>query len=223
MRYVLAVLLLCGLVFGQGITYPPQVNGLTERDVTGTTATDTVLSSDCGNPVVYSGSVAVAVTLPTATSLGNSKCAFTLSNQTTGTLTKVTVTPTTWSISPAITATIQQGTSCRFTVNQAGSGWTGVCSGSKVKGTSALGTSAINSGACATVVTTAATGTLTTDPIWWGFNGDPTGVTGYAPTANGMLTIMSYPSADNVNFKVCNNTSASVTPGAITLNWSVPW
>lgn len=88
-------------------------------------------------------------------------------------------------------------------------------------GTSALGTSAIASGACATVVTTTATGTATTDTIGWGFNGDPTGVTGYQASANGMLTIIAYPSANNVNFKVCNNTASSVTPGAITLNWRV--
>jgi hypothetical protein len=36
-----------------------------------------------------------------------------------------------------------------------------------------------------------------------------------------MLTIIAYPTANNVNFKVCNNTSGSVTPGAITLNWRV--
>lgn len=89
-------------------------------------------------------------------------------------------------------------------------------------GTSALGTSAIASGGpCATVVTTSATGVVTTDVINWGFNGDPTGVTGYAPTTNGLLVIFAYPSANNVNFKVCNNTSASITPGAITLNWRV--
>jgi len=88
-------------------------------------------------------------------------------------------------------------------------------------GTSALGTGAISSGACAAAVTTAATGTLTTDVINWGFNGDPTGVTGYAPTANGMLTIIAYPTADNVNYKVCNLTAASITPGAITLNWRI--
>lgn len=90
-----------------------------------------------------------------------------------------------------------------------------------VSGTSALGTSAISSGACASAVTTTATGTATTDVIMAGFNGDPTGVTGYAPATAGMLTIISYPSANNVNFKVCNNTSSSVTPGAITLNWRV--
>jgi hypothetical protein len=57
--------------------------------------------------------------------------------------------------------------------------------------------------------------------IGWGFNGDPTGVTGYKPTTGGMLTIIAYPSSGNVNFKVCNNTAASITPGAITLNWYV--
>lgn len=88
-------------------------------------------------------------------------------------------------------------------------------------GTSALGTGAIASGTCASAVTTAATGTATTDVIWWGFNADPTSSTGYTPTANGMLTIIGYPSSNNVNWKVCNNTSASITPSAITLNWRV--
>lgn len=88
-------------------------------------------------------------------------------------------------------------------------------------GTSALGTSAISSGACATVVTTSATGTATTDVVQASFNGDPTGVVGYEPSANGMLTIIGYPTANNVNWKVCNNSGASITPGAITLNWRV--
>lgn len=88
-------------------------------------------------------------------------------------------------------------------------------------GTSALGTGAITSATCASVVTTSATNTATTDVVWWGFNGDPTAVTGYVPATTGMLTIIAYPSANNVNFKVCNNTSASITPGAITLNWRV--
>lgn len=88
-------------------------------------------------------------------------------------------------------------------------------------GTAALGTGAISSGACATVVTAAATGVATTDVVSASFNGDPTAVTGYIPATTGMLTIISYPTANNVNFKVCNNTSASVTPGAITLNWRV--
>lgn len=88
-------------------------------------------------------------------------------------------------------------------------------------GTSALGTGAIGSGACATAVTTTATGTATTDAFEWEFNADPTAVTGYSPTANGMLTIIAFPASGSVNFKVCNNTASSITPGAITLNWRV--
>jgi hypothetical protein len=88
-------------------------------------------------------------------------------------------------------------------------------------GTSALGTSAIASGSCASVVTTSATGAATTDNIMSDFNADPTGVTGYAASVNGMLTIIKYPTSNNVNFKVCNSSGNSITPGAITLNWRI--
>jgi hypothetical protein len=88
-------------------------------------------------------------------------------------------------------------------------------------GTAALGTSAISSGTCATVVTVAATGVATTDVVRAGFNGDPTAITGYTPSTSGTLTIIAYPTAGNVNFKVCNMTSSSITPGAVTLNWRV--
>lgn len=89
-------------------------------------------------------------------------------------------------------------------------------------GTSNLGTSAISSGASASVVTTSATGVATTDVISWGFNGTPNGVTGYnAASTTGCLVITAYPTADNVNFIVSNPTASSITPGAVTLNWSV--
>lgn len=88
-------------------------------------------------------------------------------------------------------------------------------------GAKALATGAITSATCTTAQTATATGTLTTDAISASFNGDPTAVTGYVPLTSGMLTIMVYPTADTVNFKVCNNTAGSVTPGAITINWSV--
>ncbi len=89
-------------------------------------------------------------------------------------------------------------------------------------GTAALGTSAIASGASASVVTVAATGVATTDVIDWGFNGTPNGVTGYnAASTTGCLVITAYPTANNVNFLVSNPTAGSITPGALTLNWSV--
>jgi hypothetical protein len=89
-------------------------------------------------------------------------------------------------------------------------------------GTSTMGTALIASGACATTVTTAATGTLTTDTIRWSFNGSPLAVTGYAAAAGGMLTVYMWPSANNVNFSICNGTGGSITPGsAVTFNWIV--
>jgi hypothetical protein len=89
-------------------------------------------------------------------------------------------------------------------------------------GTFTLGTSAIASGACATVVTVAGSGIATTDSMTVGFNGDPTAVTGYGASATGaVLTIYPYPSAGDANVKVCNSTALSITPGAMTLNWRV--
>lgn len=119
------------------------------------------------------------------------------------------------------TVTLQPVTGALGTVTLSLPALTKTLTATIASGTSALGTSAISSGACATVVTTSATGTATTDVIGWGFNADPTSTTGYSASANGMLTIISYPTADNVNFKVCNNTASSITPGAVTLNWRV--
>jgi hypothetical protein len=89
------------------------------------------------------------------------------------------------------------------------------------QGTAVLSTSAISSGTCAAAVTVSAPGVLTTDVIHSNFNADPTGVTGYSAATTGMLTIVEYPTANNVNFRQCNNTAASITPGAATLNFQV--
>lgn len=87
------------------------------------------------------------------------------------------------------------------------------------EGTVTLGTSAIASGAKTAPVTVSATGVATTDVVSCGFNGDPTAVTGYGVSATGaVLTIYPYPTANNINVIVGNNTSGSITPGALTLN-----
>lgn len=88
-------------------------------------------------------------------------------------------------------------------------------------GTATLGTSSINSGATATVVSVSAPGVLTTDTIQFTPNVDISSVTGYAPVSTGGLIIYPYPTADHVNFKVGNPTADAVTPGAVTLNWTV--
>jgi hypothetical protein len=88
-------------------------------------------------------------------------------------------------------------------------------------GTIALGTSAIASGAAATTVTATCTGLATTDTMMLSFNGSPLAVTGYVPSASGMLTIIDWPTSNTINVSVVNNTASSVTPGAITLNYRV--
>jgi len=81
-------------------------------------------------------------------------------------------------------------------------------------GTSTLGNSAVGSGACATVVTTAATGVLTTDRIEWSYASAPA-------AADGLLTLSSYMTSGNVNWKLCNPTASSQTPSGLVVNWEV--
>jgi hypothetical protein len=88
-------------------------------------------------------------------------------------------------------------------------------------GQATLNTTAITNGTCSAVQTFTATNVAVSDAISVSFNGttDPTTITGYTPGT--MLSILHFPTAGNVNFKVCNNTSAPITPAAVTLNWRV--
>lgn len=88
-------------------------------------------------------------------------------------------------------------------------------------GTSALGTSSISSGVCGTTTTVSATGVVSTDAITWNFNADVSAVTGYTPATTGSLIIYVWPTANNVNFRQCNPTASSITPGAATVNYKV--
>lgn len=88
-------------------------------------------------------------------------------------------------------------------------------------GAKALATGAISSGTCTTAQTDTATGALTSDAVGANFSADPTAVTGYMPSTNGMLAIIPWVTTNTINFKVCNNTSASITPGAVTVNWRI--
>lgn len=88
-------------------------------------------------------------------------------------------------------------------------------------GTKALATSAISSGTCTTAQTDTATGAVTSDAPSFTFASDPTGVTGYTPATTGMLSIVPWVTSNTINFKVCNITSSSITPGSISINWRV--
>lgn len=88
-------------------------------------------------------------------------------------------------------------------------------------GSTAMTTSPISSATCVGPTSASAVGTQTTDVVTASFNQNVNSVTGFVPLTTGMLTIFVYPTANNVNFKYCNNTAATITPGAITLNWRV--
>jgi len=184
-----------------------------------------IVDGDRAKVIYLSNASAQTPTLPSAATLTNSNGWFvTICNINAGIQ---TVTPTTSTIGGASTLPIPAGSAARpvcWNAVSDGTNYSLVPAGNNntiSSGTSALGTSAISSAACATVVTTSAPGVATTDVVLASFNGDPTAVTGYVPLTSGMLTIIGYPTANNVNFKVCNNTTASITPGAITLNWRV--
>lgn len=117
-------------------------------------------------------------------------------------------------ISNTLTFTGTDGSSVAF-------GTGGTVSYTIASGTKALATSAIASATCSSAQTATATGATTSSVVDASFASDPTAVTGYTPATTGMLTIISYATADTVNFKVCNNTASSITPGAISLNWRV--
>lgn len=193
-----------------------------------TATTDTITNSDRGTIITENNAASVAAAITTTGFVATDYV--TVKNKGAG---LVTYTPSSGNIDNAGTLTLKQNQSTDIYFD--GTNWwtlpgrptNAACAdvtGSTctiASGTAALGTSAISSGTCASAVTVSASGVLTTDTVTASFNSDPTAVTGYIPATTGMLTIIGYPTANNVNWKVCNNTSASITPGAITLNWRV--
>lgn len=206
------------------------------RTITGTTNRIGVTNGDgvSGNPTLDIGSDVVTLTgtqtLTNKTLTSPTMTTPALGTPASGTLTNCTGLPVagiTASTSAAIgVGSIELGHASDTTLARSAAGVASVegvpLTRTIASGTAALGTSAIASGASASVVTVAATGVATTDVIDWGFNGTPNGVTGYnAASTTGCLVITAYPTANNVNFLVSNPTAGSITPGALTLNWSV--
>ena len=87
-------------------------------------------------------------------------------------------------------------------------------------GTATLNTAAIAS-ADHNVTSISVSGVVTTDTIEATANGSLIAITGYIPSTNGILGIYSYPTADHANFDAINNTTMSITPGAVNLNYKI--
>lgn len=224
-----------GAMSDTDLTYCAQSSGTTDRKCTGaqiktyantsavratTTTSEALANSDQNKLVTFSNAGAVAATIAQAGGGGNfaSGWAVSLKNLGAGIVTLTATTSTIDGSGSVIRLMPGQG----LDLYSDGTNYfvQGGLGRIVAKGTLALATGAITSATCATVQTFTATGVVTTDIVLASFNGDPTAVTGYVPLTAGMLTIIVYPTADTLNVKVCNNTSSSITPGAITLNLS---
>lgn len=89
-------------------------------------------------------------------------------------------------------------------------------------GQASIPVTALAGNSCDASATTAtATGAATTDTATVSYASDPTGVTGYGGGTNGGITISAWLTSNTFNFKRCNQTASSITPGALSLNWRV--
>ena len=75
--------------------------------------------------------------------------------------------------------------------------------------------------AASETITQACTGAASTDNIQLDFNASPLAVTGYVPSANGMITIVKWLSSNQINAAAVNNTASAIDPGSVTLNYRV--
>jgi hypothetical protein len=81
-------------------------------------------------------------------------------------------------------------------------------------GSSRLPTLAVRASTCAAVVTTSASGVMPTDPIIWSYGSAPT-------ISDGQFILNVYPTAGNVNFRLCNPTQSPLTSSGLIANWKV--
>jgi hypothetical protein len=90
-------------------------------------------------------------------------------------------------------------------------------------GTFTVPVTALAANSCDVTATTAtATGAVVaTDALTTFYVSDPTGVTGYGGGTSGGISIRTWLTANQANLKRCNETSASITPSALTLGWKV--
>lgn len=79
-----------------------------------------------------------------------------------------------------------------------------------------LPTSSIAANSCTSPATATMTGITTTSTFATAFATNPNSVTGWGST--GGLAFTAWPTANTLNWSVCNPTSSSITPGSMTLN-----
>jgi hypothetical protein len=97
----------------------------------------------------------------------------------------------------------------------------GACgSGGISNATTTVGTSAVAANSCNGAVTVTMTGLASTAALNFTPNADVSGITGWGPGTPG-LYIITWPTTNTANYKVCNSSGSSITPGSsVTFNIS---
>lgn len=83
-----------------------------------------------------------------------------------------------------------------------------------------VGTTLIPANSCSSASTVTMAGVSTGSTFQFTPASDPSSTTGWSPGAAGQLYFNAWPTANTLNYKVCNPTTASITPGAST-TWNV--
>jgi hypothetical protein len=82
-----------------------------------------------------------------------------------------------------------------------------------------VGTNSVAANSCSSASTATMTGLATTMAFAISPASDVSGVTGWGPSSSGQLYVDAWPTANTLNYKVCNPTSASITPSSnVTFN-----
>jgi hypothetical protein len=100
------------------------------------------------------------------------------------------------------------------TVGGGGGAVTKVCSQVAITMPTAL----IASAAESTTATGTCTGLTTSDSVSCTAAVHLSGVTGFAPSTSGILTVLVWPTSNTINLSYENNTAGSITPGALTIH-----
>jgi len=88
-------------------------------------------------------------------------------------------------------------------------------------GAEALSDTTVAANTCNAAEEATATGVVGTDIIIANPNAQLNTIDGYGVTSAGALRVDVYPTADKVNFVLCNPTGTEINQGALTINWKV--
>jgi hypothetical protein len=198
-----------------------QDTGVRGRAITGTTATDTIASTDCGKRVDYIGSVAVAITLPTATTLTHAACVFKAVNAL-STNNDLTITTTTWTMNGNATQVVHQGQQAWIYVDSnSGTNWKADLNESPLVAGSGV---TLTRSAQSLSIAASSGGSLSTFKFGSGFT---IGNLGFNPTASNSYFLSNTLNASNGNgaspaaaqFFFANDALVSGTIVSATMNW----